>query len=368
MFSPGPFTRLLSALLLLQNARAALQPVNIPIEVYYNGTELQWYGPIQVGTPPQNFSVVFDTGSYDFLIPFNTCESCSNQRRFDPSLSSTFEDTGDGIYIQFGTGVGVEPVQGDEWVVVTETVKETVTVGGLSAPETIVELITMQSPAFAPDPFDGIVGLAAEQGSFMSSLVQQGLDPLFALHLADHTSSGSQLTLGGIDESKLGKPPTYIHTAFDGMALWTFNTTGISVNGHSLELDPQLKIIFDSGTPNVLFTPNLAEAAYAAMSSEIQPNADFPGAYGVACDRIGSLPAVIDLSFVDAAGAPFNLTIPSSELNIGPFRTDPSQCQTLINAGNQFSPFVVVGASLLKHYYSVWDMGNHRMGFSAYEP
>ena len=38
-----------------------------------------------------------------------------------------------------------------------------------------------------------------------------------------------------------------------------------------------------------------------------------------------------------------------------------AQCQTLINADDSFN---IIGASLLKHYYSVWDIGNQRMGFA----
>lgn len=28
--------------------------VSVPLQDYFNGTDLQWYGPIQLGTPPQN--------------------------------------------------------------------------------------------------------------------------------------------------------------------------------------------------------------------------------------------------------------------------------------------------------------------------
>jgi hypothetical protein len=41
---------------------------------------------------------------------------------------------------------------------------------------------------------------------------------------------------------------------------------------------------------------------------------------------------VIDIAFTAQNGSPFNLTIPSSELNVGPFADNPAICQTLINA------------------------------------
>lgn len=98
------------------------------------------------------------------------------------------------------------------------------------------------------------------------------------------------------------------------------------------------------------------------ISPDIKPNTAEKGTYGIACSRIASLPAKIDLTFKAQNGSPFNLTIPSSELSVGPFANNPSLCQTLINANEGFS---IVGASVFKHYYSVWDVGAQRLGFAA---
>ena len=103
------------------------------------------------------------------------------------------------------------------------------------------------------------------------------------------------------------------------------------------------------------------QAIYALISPDIKPNPNEVGTYGIACDRISSLPANIDITFTSQSGTPFNLTIPSSELSVGPFASDPTLCQTLINA---FDGLELVGGSLLKHYYSIWDVGNKRLGFA----
>jgi hypothetical protein len=104
------------------------------------------------------------------------------------------------------------------------------------------------------------------------------------------------------------------------------------------------------------------KAIYSIISPDIAPNVDEPGTYGIACDLIPTLPAVIDITFAGISGqGAFNLTIPSSELSSGPFRNKPELCQTLINVSEGFN---LVGLSLLKHYYSVWDIDNQRMGFA----
>ena len=147
-----------------------------------------------------------------------------------------------------------------------------------------------------------------------------------------------------------------------GFGDWEVESTRISVNGRTTSLlNRRRSIIFDSGTSNILFSTSTTEAMYALISSDIQPFDDEPGAYGLPCDRIDGLPAVIDITFTSQQGTPFNLTIPSSELNVGPFKSDPTICQTLINA---FDGLDLVGGSVLKHYYSVWDIGNQRMGFA----
>jgi Eukaryotic aspartyl protease len=97
------------------------------------------------------------------------------------------------------------------------------------------------------------------------------------------------------------------------------------------------------------------------ISPDIKPFPKEPGAYGISCHLISSLPARIDISFVSQQGVPFNLTIPSSEFNLGPFPDDSSTCQTLINAVEGFE---VLGGSMLKQYYSIWDVGSQRLGFA----
>lgn len=47
------------------------------------------YGDIQVGSPAQQFSVLYDTGSSDFLLPGQQCDSgaCQARARYDPTVS-----------------------------------------------------------------------------------------------------------------------------------------------------------------------------------------------------------------------------------------------------------------------------------------
>ncbi|SJK97478.1 uncharacterized protein ARMOST_00730 [Armillaria ostoyae] len=352
------------------NSRA-LTPSNVPLDDFFLGTDLQqvylllpnplsdsW---IDVGTPPQEITVVFDTGSRTLEFASTLCGSC-NQAKFDPTHSSTFVDGGSTSSITFSTGVGVDPVVGANYRLTLRSATDTVSIGGFEVPNVALFLITDQTPKFDIDPFSGIQGMGAQATGLFAGLVAQGLPSLFSLYLTPLAVGNAELTLGGIDETKFKGDLIFASLPKPASGVWRLPSPGITVNGKTTTLlQTTRSIIFDSGTSNVLFSTDTTEAIYALISPDIVPHASEAGTYGIACDSIPSLAAAISIAFTAQDGSVFNLTIPSSELSVGPFADDPTVCQTLINA---FDGLELVGGSLLKHYYSVWDVGAQRMGFA----
>lgn len=131
------------------------------------------------------------------------------------------------------------------------------------------------------------------------------------------------------------------------------------MNGRAINLVNEA--LFDTGTSNIV-APTTADAL--EVYSNISPNItliDPAGAFGLPCDEIDRLPAVIDFTL---AGKKF--TVPSQELNVGPYPNQTGICQTLINSDvNDLSGGIwIIGASLLKYYYTVWDITNASTGVS----
>merc|ERR1719159_45113 len=64
-----------------------------------------YYGQLEVGTPRQSFTVVFDTGSGNLMVPSTYCGSnaCKQHKRFNRRDSATAEDIeADGTAAQKG--------------------------------------------------------------------------------------------------------------------------------------------------------------------------------------------------------------------------------------------------------------------------
>lgn len=131
----------------------------------------EYFGNITLGTPPQEFVVVFDTGSGNLLMPSMKCddESCASHKRFDVSASVTALDIAfadkpdvlvqphgdrDVVTITFGTG----EISG-------VFVKDRICVGSICTHGDFVAAISESEEPFSLVPFDGIFGLSLPQMS-----------------------------------------------------------------------------------------------------------------------------------------------------------------------------------------------------------
>ncbi|NWU69281.1 PEPC protein, partial [Pterocles burchelli] len=65
-----------------------------------------YFGEISIGTPPQNFLVLFDTGSCNLWVPSIFCQSppCFDHAKFNPRVSSTFTSDGRSYTVAYGSG------------------------------------------------------------------------------------------------------------------------------------------------------------------------------------------------------------------------------------------------------------------------
>ena len=141
----------------------------------------QYYGVVALGTPPQPFTVVFDTGSGNLWVPSSRCKgfniACLLHRRYSSEQSSTYTKVGKPFSIRYGSGSmsGFTSMVRRRGSACTKALlntrkficsrrdpipQDTLTIGGLKLPNvTFAEATSEPGVSFAMTKFDGIIGL-----------------------------------------------------------------------------------------------------------------------------------------------------------------------------------------------------------------
>ncbi|KAJ5808342.1 vacuolar protease A [Penicillium riverlandense] len=317
-----------------------------------NFMNAQYFSEISLGTPPQSFKVVLDTGSSNLWVPSSECNSiaCFLHSKYDSSSSSTYKKNGSEFEIRYGSGSLSGFVSQD-----------TLQIGDLKVEkQDFAEATNEPGLAFAFGRFDGILGLGYDTISvnkmvppFYNMLSQDLLDaPVFAFYLGDTNKEGddSEATFGGLDKSHYTGELTKI--PLRRKAYWEVEFNAISFGDNTAELD-NTGIILDTGTSLIALPSTLAEL----LNKEIGAKKSFTGQYTVECEKRDSLP---DLTF----------TLSGHNFTIGPYDYIMEVQGSCISSfmGMDFpepvGPLAILGDSFLRQWYSVYDLGNNAVGLA----
>ncbi|KZT25187.1 acid protease [Neolentinus lepideus HHB14362 ss-1] len=310
-----------------------------------------WYGQISVGTPPQTYTVDFDTGSSDLFLPGPTCTTnCQGHHIYDPSKSSTSSDVHRTFSLMYGDG---SSVQGEQYI-------DTVAIAGLVAKKQRLGAANQYSNGFSSDnfPADGLLGMGFRAISqynanpvFQNLISSHRVDqPVFAFKLAE---SGSELTLGGTDGNAYSGSFAYTDVTDEGY--WQVQMDGATVDNQNAV--GEVAAIIDTGTTLVVVDPSSAQQIYAAIpGSQDASTTVGKGFYTFPCD---SAPTV-SLKF---GGRAFSIS--PSIFNLGRVSQDSSQCVGgIVDSGMTGLQFWIVGDIFLRNVYTVFDVGQSRVGFA----
>ncbi|NXI57003.1 PEPC protein, partial [Chloroceryle aenea] len=141
-----------------------------------------YFGEISIGTPPENFLVLFDTGSSNLWVPSTYCQTpaCVNHARFNRSLSSTFSGTDASYTLRYGFG-DVPVALGYDTVTIQNII--------INNQEFGLSLDEPTRPFYYLD-FDGILGMAypgigiGGYNTLMQNMLQQNqlAEPIFSFY------------------------------------------------------------------------------------------------------------------------------------------------------------------------------------------
>ncbi|CAI7673770.1 unnamed protein product [Penicillium discolor] len=317
-----------------------------------NFLNAQYFSEISIGTPPQTFKVVLDTGSSNLWVPSSQCSSiaCFLHSKYDSSSSSTYQKNGTEFEIRYGSGSLSGFVS-----------KDTLQIGDLKVEgQDFAEATNEPGLAFAFGRFDGILGLGYDTISvnkmvppFYHMINQKLVDePVFAFYLGDANKDGdnSVATFGGIDESHY--TGELIKIPLRRKAYWEVELNSIALGNNVAELE-NTGVILDTGTSLIALPSTMAEL----LNKEIGATKGFTGQYSVECDKRDSLP---DLTF----------TLGGHEFTIGPHDYILEVQGSCISSfmGMDFpepvGPLAILGDAFLRRWYSVYDVGNNAVGLA----
>lgn len=321
----------------------------VPVSNFLNA---QYFSDISIGTPPQEFKVVLDTGSSNLWVPSSECNSiaCYLHSKYDHSSSSTYKKNGSSFEIRYGSGELSGFVSQD-----------TLQIGDLEVKnQDFAEATSEPGLAFAFGRFDGIMGLGYNTISVNGivppfyNMLDQGLldEPVFSFYLSDTNdeSSESEAMFGGVNTDhytgKLTKIP------LRRKAYWEVDLDAITFGDDTAEMD-DTGVILDTGTSLIALPSTMAEL----LNKEIGAKKSYNGQYTVECDKRDSLP---DLTF----------TLTGHNFTIGPYDYILEVQGSCISSfmGMDFpepvGPLAILGDAFLRKWYSVYDLGTNSVGLA----
>ncbi|KAI8373092.1 endopeptidase [Radiomyces spectabilis] len=324
----------------------------LPLSNYLNA---QYYGEIELGNPSQKFSVVFDTGSSNLWVPSVQCTSiaCFLHTRYDSKQSSTYVKNGTDFSIKYGTGAMEGFISQD-----------TLRVGGIEIEsQGFAESTKEPGLTFALAKFDGILGLGYDTISVQHvvppfyNMINRDLvdEPLFSFWLndagnGDDEGNGGELVFGGVDPSHYTGEITWAPIRRKGY--WEIQLEDIKFNGKNVDLDP-VGAAIDTGSSLLVVPTDVAEL----INKDLGATKNWAGQYVVPCETLSSLPEFC-LVF---AGKDFCLSSQDYILQV------QNQCISGfmgMDIPEPAGPLWIIGDVFLRKFYSIYDLGNNRVGLA----
>ncbi|KAI9366832.1 aspartic peptidase domain-containing protein [Zopfochytrium polystomum] len=313
-------------------------------------------GPISVGTPPQTFQVLFDTGSACLTAP----------RKFNSASSSTYKAGASTTSSQYADGTEVTGTNAFDTI---SLANYTVT----SAEFSVITTYTARSSSSAND-IDGIVGMSFQVSQSVSSfhenkpvflsMIDAGVVPKgqFSHYVAPDGKSAI-LTFGGYNEAYFADStatPTWVPlsslSTVRSAGAWGVGMDSFSFGSYRTSFTSSAIAIIDTGT-SIALIPDYVLSSLGGQ---------YPGAtrqsigggsylYQVPC----TIPSSAPTATFTFNGNAFALSAQDYVVDLG----DNTCVIGLMGSGSSSNLFVL-GNTLLQKYYTIFDFDQQRIGFT----
>lgn len=306
-----------------------------------------YWGAIKIGTPPQEFKVIFDTGSGNLILPAKECDmpGCNPHKKYSPKDSSTaatvVNEKGEGsTEISFGTG----QVSGNY-------VKDQLCIGSLCSEIRFIAA-TQQSPEpFEETPFDGIMGMGFNDLSMgkgfniVDDLNDSNQLPngQFSFYLTD--GGDSEITFGGYKTESLASDIVWAPVTHQ--SYWQVGIEDITFNNQPANLcEGGCQVAVDTGTSMLAGPSDLVDK----LSDKIGAKND--------CSNFAMLPKI----GFKLGNRILNLD-PDDYMDKGQGTCDFSLMA--LDVPPPKGPLFIFGDPFLRRFVTIYDRQGPRVGFAV---
>ncbi|KAG2107864.1 aspartic peptidase domain-containing protein [Suillus cothurnatus] len=349
--------------------RSEPAPATIPITDEVEN-DSSYSGVVSIGTPPQNFNLVLDTGSSDLWVATTSCTSCgSDIPEFNPSKSSTYKATSSQLEIDYGSGSAQGIVAQDS-----------VTFGSFEMSQELLAVTNITS-RLIDDGLSGIMGLgfasisALQTTPFWEALYNANdlAEPLFSFYLERYVNQANQisaapggvLTLGGTNSSLYNGSIEYLNLTGPS-SYWLLTVSSVTVQGKTIPIDPLSGLAaIDTGTTLIGAPTPIAASIWAQVPGSTELTGDWQGLYAFPCDT--DVTVYISFGGTNWAISPLDMNLGTlNDTMIGnASASSPQMCAGgIFDIGIGSAPAWIVGDTFLKNVYSVFRASPAAVGFA----
>lgn len=337
---------------------------------------------VSIGTPNQTFLLLFDTGSSDTWIPSQACtqeEGCVSGNQFNPDQSSTYHSTNYPLNITYGTGNAL----GDYFV-------DTISVGNLTLDKQVLAVVdTNEGPIAHQNTteeggdeyvLDGILGAGYPAGTIMFQRFNQSYypfpqalwqahkipEPIFSVYIGESEEAEwcGEVVFGGVNQEKTAGDMVYTDvvtyvqksTGLKVHTRWNAIVQGFQLGTADFRLPPNTPFTIDTGS-NFMYLPlDLANNLAKAIRDDVQV---VDNQYVVDCSVLED-ETDLKIIFPLQGNAAQSVFISTPVKNLVARRVEDGVCILFFVPSEHY----ILGNMLLRNFVTVYDFGQHRIGFA----
>jgi len=349
--------------------------------------DVVYLSEITIGTPPQEFLVVMDTGSSDLWVPGIECgqtdaeyrmpidprtkhllkrmpppmnkNPCDGKSKFDGTKSSTYKKDGRPFHIQYGTGSCTGYVAADN-VCLDENL----------CVQNGFGVATKLAPFFADQPLDGIFGMGFESLSAekvtppIQTMIDQKLlaNPWFTVWMTmtyAENVTGGEITLGDYDLAHCSDQVDWVPLT---KASWyEINLNSIKVGnstskGEVIVSNAVQTAISDTGTSLIAGPRDQIKQICTELGGKFDQQTQL---YIVPCEDAKTLPPVV----LNINGKDYPVT---AKNYVDKLEEPDGRCFLGFQGffGGFGGPQWILGDCFIREYCQIYDMGGKRLGLA----